>query len=230
MEGINFRKNKRNYSPHYKKLQSLIFQIHLSLLVKPEKVLEIGLGNGFVSSYLKNYCEVTTADFDRNLNPDIILDISKEEDFQQIQKETFDLVIICEVLEHIPFSKLEDVLKKLREITKRFVLISVPNEGNAITISFYKSGFKKKIYFPITFPIQIITSIINHIGLYLSDMHYKLKRRKKIFSYDGQHHWQLGVDKYSVRLFREKLRKYFKIKFEKRLSENLYHHFFLLEK
>ncbi|MCK4286633.1 MAG: class I SAM-dependent methyltransferase [Candidatus Lokiarchaeota archaeon] len=215
---------------NYRRLQSLIFQIHLSLLAKPEKVLEIGIGNGFVSSYLKNYCEVTTADFDRNLNPDIILDISKKEDFQQIQKESFDLVIICEVLEHIPFSKLENVLKNLKEITKRFVLISVPNESNFISISFLKNGFKKKIYFPITFPVQVITSIINRIGLYLSDIHYKLLRRKKKFTYDGVHHWELGIDKYSVKLFREKLKKYFKIKFEKRLHENLYHHFFLLEK
>jgi len=46
----------------------------------------------------------------------------------------------------------------------------------------------------------------------------------------GGHFWELGVDKYTEESFKEDLKKYFIIKREGRLRENLYHHFFLLKK
>ena len=230
MENIPLKNNTNNVFPPYERLQSLIFQIYLALLVKPKKVLEIGIGNEFVSSYLKKFCEVTTADIDQKLQPDIVLDISEEEDFKQVQNDYYDLIIICEVLEHIPFVKLDSVLNQLRKKTKKFVLISVPNESNALVMSYHRKGYIKKLYLPIILPIKLVTMIINRIYSSLSNLHYKFIRSKLKFAYDGQHHWQLGIDKYSVNLFREKLKAFFKIKYELRLNENLYHHFFLLEK
>ncbi len=48
-------------------------QINEITKLKPEKVLEVGIGNGFVSDYLKkrNF-NVTTVDIDKDLKPDIV--------------------------------------------------------------------------------------------------------------------------------------------------------------
>jgi len=101
----------------YPRLQSKIMQIYLALLTKPKKILEIGIGNRFISSNLKKSCEVTTADYDKVLNPDVFLDISKPKDFLQIEDNSFDLLIICEVLEHVPYKYIDSILKSLKRIT-----------------------------------------------------------------------------------------------------------------
>lgn len=87
-------------------------QLQEVLLLKPSEVLEIGIGNGFVSRYLKERgINVTTLDIDKELKPDVVssvLDIS-------FQCEMFQVVTCYEVLEHLPY---EDIPKALSEISR----------------------------------------------------------------------------------------------------------------
>ena len=43
---------------------------------------------------------------------------------------SFDLVSCLEVLEHLPYSTFFDALTEISRITKKYVLVSVPNEEN----------------------------------------------------------------------------------------------------
>ena len=48
-------------------------QISEILSVRPEKILEIGMGNGFVSNYLKERgLNIVTLDINRRLKPDLL--------------------------------------------------------------------------------------------------------------------------------------------------------------
>ncbi len=48
-------------------------QINEIIKLKPKSVLEIGIGNGFVSKYLKERkLDIITLDIDKRLNPDVV--------------------------------------------------------------------------------------------------------------------------------------------------------------
>jgi len=217
-------------SRSYKILQSQLMQIYLALKTNPKKILEIGIGNKIVCSTLKNYCEVITADIDKSLEPDFILDISNSKDFNQFSDNSFDLIIICEVLEHVPYTNLDSILKSLRRITRNYVLISVPNQKNIYKLTLFKKGYEDKIFAPFFILINLIINVINRIGTALADLHYKLIKTKRKYKYKGAHYWELGIENYSEANFQNQIQKYFKIIKQGRLKENFYHHFFLLKK
>ena len=214
----------------YKSLQSHLMQIYLALKTNPKKILEIGIGNKLVSSILKNYCEVTTADIDKSLKPDFILDVSNSKDFNQFNDNSFDLIIICEVLEHVPYINIDSIFKSLRRITKKYVIISVPNQKNIYKLTLFKRGYDNKIFAPYFILLNLFIEIINRFGTVLADIHYKMKKKKRKFKFDGEHYWELGIENYTLENFENQIKKYFKVIKQGRIRQNFYHHFFLLKK
>jgi hypothetical protein len=106
-------------------LCSFAHQLHHIWMMKPENVLEIGIGNGFVPSFLKNAkIPVTTADINPNLNPDICAPLN--ELHKHLDNNRFDLVVCCEVLEHMPLSDLDENLYYLHEFGDR-LFMTLPN-------------------------------------------------------------------------------------------------------
>jgi hypothetical protein len=89
--------------------------------LKPSCMIEIGIGNGLTSSFFRNSgIEVLTADINPNLNPDICCSLS--EVVERINGRKFDLVVCCEVLEHMPVEQLEDNIRTLRALGHRLFL------------------------------------------------------------------------------------------------------------
>ena len=217
-------------TPSYKRLQSHLMQIYLALKINPEKILEIGIGNKLVSSTLKNYCDVITADIDESLKPDFILDISNSKDFNQFNNNSFDLIIICEVLEHVPYANIDSIFESLRRITKKYVLISVPNQKNIYNLTLFKRGYDNKIYAPYFRLLNLFIETINRFGPVLAKIHYKMKKKKRKFKFNGEHYWELGIENYTVEKFENQIQKHFKVIKQGRIKENFYHHFFLLKK
>ena len=217
-------------TPSYRRLQSHLMQIYLALKTNPKKILEIGIGNKIVCSTLKNYCEVITADIDKSLKPDFILDISNSKDFNQFNDNSFDLIIICEVLEHVPYINIDSILKSLRRITKKYVIISVPNQKNIYKLTLFKRGYDNKIFAPYIRLLNLFIKIINRFGTVLAEIHYKMMKKNRKFKFDGEHYWELGIENYTLENFEKQLQKYFKVIMQGRLRENFYHHFFLLKK
>lgn len=115
-------------------LSSLIHQIHDISKLSPNSLIEIGLGNGFTSSFLKRSgVDVTTVDINKNLEPDIcapICDLDKHLD----DGTKYDLAVCCEVLEHIPFDEFEENIKMLRKYSNMLYL-TLPNYKPSYGIS-----------------------------------------------------------------------------------------------
>jgi hypothetical protein len=165
------------------------------------RVLEIGTGTGFLTSYLKTHgVNVETFDFDERLHPDITGDIRE---IDAIIDEPYDVVSCFEVLEHIPYDHVADVVRRLRGITRGICVVSVPQ------LRFYLSVWLK---LPRIKPVQF------YHGLPFSKRH----------TFDGQHYWELGYRGYSPRKFRSLLSKHFDVDREFTNPLMPHHRFFVL--
>ncbi|MDD4662668.1 MAG: methyltransferase domain-containing protein [Candidatus ainarchaeum sp.] len=200
-----------HYDTNYNNLLrwiSYYHQIESIIELNPKNILEIGVGNKTIYNYLKqNKYNITSCDFDKRLNPDIVGDIRK----LPIKNKQYDLVCAFEVLEHIPFTDFEIAIRELNRISKKYIIISIPhfsiNIEWVIKIPFLYRLFKK-FYFGFRISIP-----------------YPIKH-----NFDGEHYWELGKKGYSVKKIKNVLQKHFKILKDYRNPLNSYHHIFVLEK
>jgi predicted SAM-dependent methyltransferase len=172
---------------------------------KPGKILEIGIGNGFVSNYLKERnVNITTLDIDENLDPDIVGEVTD----LPFKTESFDLVACYEVLEHLTYKEFRKALSEIYRTTKYNAVLSIPDSRPVY-----------KMYLDIPF-VTIIRKLI------------PIPRMKKpVHKFDGEHHWEIGKKGYPIsRIKKDIQRSGFKIINNYSLFENPYHRFFTLKK
>lgn len=97
-----------------------------------KRVLEVGPYLGFVTALLDNAgYEVTTLDvcprrFVRPAVPHIQADLTR---VSAEELEGFDVILCCEMLEHLPWERAAAVLHTFRRSGARFLVTSVPYEG-----------------------------------------------------------------------------------------------------
>jgi hypothetical protein len=104
-----------------RQLMAQMMQIKYIHDLKPRSIIEIGIGNGLTSTFIRNSgIDILTADINPNLNPDICCPISEVVD--AIRGRKFDLVVCCEVLEHTPLDQLEMNIRTLRTLGNRLFL------------------------------------------------------------------------------------------------------------
>ncbi|MCX6654326.1 MAG: hypothetical protein NTY03_04295 [Candidatus Bathyarchaeota archaeon] len=119
MTGYNLNEIDKPRFVHY------FDQIELLRELKPKSVLIIGMGDYVLYDYLKRLgTRIRTLDNDANLKPDYCCDVRDSEALQAIE-EHFDVVVACEILEHIQFKQVSGVLKSLSKLGRRIV-VSVP--------------------------------------------------------------------------------------------------------
>lgn len=189
-----------------KRFISYFYQIDSVSKTNSRTVLEVGIGNRTVTDYLKKMgFEVKTCDINKNLNPDIIADIKD----LPLEENSFDTILACQVLEHIPFSDLEKALSELKRVARRNVIISIPYTH------YYLEGMFK-IVFPF-FERQFRLSI-------------KLPFLKKKIENREEHYWEMGTSGYSKKMIKNLIKKYFKISEEFKPILNSNRYFFILEK
>ena len=134
--------------------------------------------------------------------PDIVADITHNTQFNAKQ---FDVVMACEVLEHIPYSSMPNVLKEISRIT-RYAVISIPNNT-----PWYK--------------IDANLPVLGRLKLFYE----KKATVKRDFSKDRRgHHWEIGTNDTSLKTLKSEIVKYFEILKSYRVPEHPSHHFFLL--
>lgn len=177
-------------------------QINEVLKTNPKNVLVIGKGDGVVDGILRKYVsEVITLDIDKELKPDIVASVEN----MPIEKDKMDIVLCAEVLEHLPFEKLEKSLAEISRVSSGQVVLSLPHFGPPVKLSF-KIPFAEeiKIAFKIPFPIK--------------------------HKFNGEHCWEIGKRNYSPTRIRKIIKKYFTVKKEFVSFENQYHRFYILDK
>jgi SAM-dependent methyltransferase len=89
-------------------------------------VLEIGVGNGFLTHCLRFFPEIhhTTLDIDASLHPDRVGSVTN----MPFADQQFDVVLCCQVLEHLPFFQFLPALREIRRVTRHKVILSLPDK------------------------------------------------------------------------------------------------------
>ncbi|MHA2243709.1 MAG: class I SAM-dependent methyltransferase [Candidatus Hodarchaeales archaeon] len=199
---------KNHYSPE--KYLTIKRWITHSNIVKevlernPRTILEIGPGNGLITSILKKIgFNVKTLDFEKDLKPDYLLDIASNS--LGSLGESFDLIIASQVLEHIRYESFLKVMNNLNKITSQ-VLLTLPDTNRR----------SKFIYF-----------LSNKVNLSKKILYYKRAEH----TFDGQHYWEIGKKGFSFNKIRKDLRKTnWYIKKNYLIPENPYHRLLFLTK
>ena len=191
---------------------SYFYQVDLvSSLVSAgdSKILEIGVGNAFVSDYLKKIgYNVVTCDFDERLKPDIVADIRD----LNLGENSYSVVTAFEILEHIPYEDFEKTLNNLKKISYKFVVISLPYRSTSVE-------FVLKIPF-------IRTLFNNDFLVFFLRFPWFFKG----FASSGQHYWEIDGYKYRLSKVLKILKNNFKSVKKIRPVLDGYRLFFILEK
>lgn len=187
------------------RMQSYLEQIRIIISLNPAQLLEIGTGNGFVSSYLKKKgFNVTTCDIDEKLNPDKAGSVLA----LPFSDSSFDLVVCFQVLEHLPFSDVTKALSEISRVTKQLAIISLPDFERCYKFYLGKNSsnyFKKYLVIP--------------------------RRIKPEHKFDGEHYWEIGKRGFSLQeVIKEIEKSNLGIIRTYRIFGNAYHRIFVLSK
>jgi len=184
-------------------------QIRLVTSTGGRKILEVGVGNKTVSTYLKNNgYTCTTCDIDAALEPDVTADIRA----LPLPPGSFDTVLACEVLEHIPLSSVPDALAGIFRVSRRYAVISIPYSNDYIELI-------------IKAPVLKIFNREHMFDFKISLPHFW--KRAVIHS---EHCWEPGRKGTSIRSFKKLLKDYFHIISQTRPPLQMRQIFFMLEK
>ena len=187
------------------RLVSYWHQIDEIRKVEPTSLLEIGIGSGFLSRYLREQgLSVTTMDFDERLNPDVVGSVQEI----PFEENAFDVVACFEVLEHIPYEDVPRALEELFRVTARHAIISVPDS--------------RTIY-----RIDAVLPLFGHIRFSIPKPVVRPGRHE----FDGEHYWEVNKAGYELRqVIAEMQAAGFVLRETYRIFEFPYHRFFVLEK
>mgnify|MGYP001560357266 CR=1 FL=1 len=141
------------------------YQIREVLDRKPSAVLEVGIGNGLVANYLRAQgVAVITLDIDPSLKPDVVGSITKI----PLPDRSVDDVLAAEVIEHIPFDEVENALREMARVSRRWVIVTTPDSRRTLLSLDLKLPFIPALRIFIKVP-----SLRRHV-------------------FNGQHYWEMG--------------------------------------
>lgn len=109
------------------RLSSIGYQLKLAVESKASRFMEIGIGNGLLTSLLRAMnLNVITFDINQLLIPQVV---GKMPELPFADK-CFETVLCYEVLEHLPFDVLDEAIKEMVRISANSVIISLPDRSN----------------------------------------------------------------------------------------------------
>jgi SAM-dependent methyltransferase len=194
-----------------------IEEVFRALPAKRGQVLEIGPGNGTVTAYLrKEGYDVETLDADPALQPTYVQDAAR---LRPAKK--YDVLLCCEVLEHLPFTDFHRSIAGLRRAVKEEgkVILSLPY--SCLYFSLNIGWFYTRLFWPAYRFLGWEPSQPRAINLTLP--FFFLRR-----SSTPWHFWEAGQRGTSRALIRLIVGRYFIIEREKHNPLYPYHWFLIL--
>ena len=135
--------------------------------LQPTTVLEIGIGSGLVSEFLRwRGFSIVTLDIDIRLHPRITGSILA----LPFHDSAFELVTCFQVIEHLPYSAFQLILSGIRSVAAKYALISLPDNSR-----------NKKLLIDISF-----------VGTFRAMAHLIPWFKAPNIDFDGQHYWGIG--------------------------------------
>jgi SAM-dependent methyltransferase len=179
-------------------------QIQEVLIRHPSRVLEIGSGNGFVSSYLRRAgIRVVSADIDASLGPDLVASVRD----LPFRERSFDIVIAYQVLEHLPFERFAECVASMSKVSRRHMLISLPDRRPSL---FIRAGVYPWVAHEFRFTLPVL-----------------IPRKHR---FDGEHYWEIGRRGYPLRAILQILQTAgLRVTGHYRVPEKPLHHLFMNE-
>lgn len=202
---------RRHYSIDYLlkgRVFSYAHQIDTALAFRPESVLEVGIGGGMVRAALASLeIPVTTVDVQPELQPDFVASATD----LPFDDGRFDIALMCQVLEHLPFEQFERALSELYRVTRSGAVISLPD----VTRYGFLSGKLPRIP---EFTWNFVLPRLRQVEV-----------TSERFERDG-HYWEIGTRGTPLKRIRAAiLAAGWKIHSDWRVPELRWHHFFRLE-
>ncbi len=146
-------------------------QIHEVMKVRPQNVLEVGLGSGVTANYIRaRGADLKTLDIDEALKPDYAGSVLA----MPLLDSSFDVVCAFEVLEHLPFQDFQKALREMARVAHKYVIISIPDSRHTLLRLTLKVPFLPQI-----------------------DWLWKMNSWK-VHKFNGQHYWEIGKRGYSL--------------------------------
>jgi 2-polyprenyl-3-methyl-5-hydroxy-6-metoxy-1,4-benzoquinol methylase len=163
------------------------FQINAVLDMEPSSVLEIGIGNGIITDYLRKQAKlnVTTFDIDPGLDPDVVGDVININRY--FGEGSFDVVICCQVLEHMPFEYFQSTVVKLSSLCKKGLVLGLPRYGRRLSLHM----------------------LLGRIFLRLDWMVPKIYMLNEEYPFSGEHYWEINTGGIRDKTITEILNNYF---------------------
>lgn len=112
-----------------------IEEIMAAIPADVEDILDAGCGNGFLLNAISNkshYRRLAGVDMSETA-----LKFVKTEKIKgsisslPFGDKSFDLVVCAEVMEHLPFSVFNDALRQLQRVSRKYILVTVPNSEDS---------------------------------------------------------------------------------------------------
>ncbi len=180
-------------------------QIDWAIKLKPQTILEIGTGNGFVNFALKGSgFRVTTIDIDPDLKPDILGSVLSI----PVEDNAFDLAMCCQVLEHLPYENFVPALTEIRRVIRKDLILSLPDLERVYRLSMQLPGLGEKKFI------------------------IRIPRLKPIdWKFNGEHYWNISCKGFPLSRITGDIEKAgFRIDANYCVYEMPWHRFFILKK
>lgn len=171
------------------------------------EILEVGCVGRFLRHCCKLFPQIkwTTIDIAEGLSADYVGSVTD----MPLEDDSFDLIVCCQVLEHLPFEDFSTALDEMHRVARKKVIMSLPDRTRHFGIAVRIARF----------------------GWYILDWNppkwHDVRHR---FRRTGQHYWEIGC---KGSLARDVVRKIknagFAIEEQYRLWRHPWHRFFILK-
>lgn len=119
-------------------MQQKIMESHIK---KDDFLVELGVGSGFCSNYLKSRgYNIQTIDIDADKNPDVVCDATNWK-----PEKSFNGFLAFQVFEHMPFETFEKTIQNVSRSNIEYLYVSVPYNKMSKKIVFRGNVYLAKL-------------------------------------------------------------------------------------